>query len=181
MILATNRQNRKFILKRKDIYMFPQILALTVKAGGPDGANVDIGSWPFIIGAMPFIIIIVFIIALFWYFLNKKRLEHQQIMAAIEKGTPLSELRPLAKKGADWIKSISMGIAFSLMGIGIMIVASISAAKKYPDKDAGFGLFVVSVVLLAIGAAGVLSGILKRRSEKELAKENLTLDANHGS
>jgi hypothetical protein len=29
----------------------------------------------------------------------KKRLEHKQIMAAIEKGTPLSELRPPKQNG----------------------------------------------------------------------------------
>jgi len=32
------------------------------------------------------------VIGMIYYY--KKRLEHKQIMAAIEKGTPLSELRP---------------------------------------------------------------------------------------
>ncbi len=160
--------------------MFPQILALTVKAGGPDGANVDIGSWPFIIGSMPFIIVIVFIIALFWYFLNKKRLEHQQIMAAIEKGTPLSELKPFKKKESSWIKSLCTGITFLIMSLGFIAVAIYSTITEKPDKDVGFALFITSAVFFAIGAAGVVSGILKVKAEKKLSLEESTLNANQG-
>ena len=159
--------------------MFPQILALTV-SGGPEGGKVDIGSWPFILGSLPFIIIILLIVMLAWYFLAKKRFEHQQILAAIEKGTPLSELRPVKQKGPDWIKSLTVGIAFLLMGIGMAIVSLISFNYSIPDEDTSFGLLITAVVLLAIGAAGVLSGILKRKAEKAISSEKLALDANNG-
>ncbi|MHC4457487.1 MAG: hypothetical protein ACYS0I_10425, partial [Planctomycetota bacterium] len=51
----------------------------------------------------------IIVIGLVYYL--KKRLEHKQIMAAIEKGTPLSELRPPKPKGPLWIRSLTAGIA----------------------------------------------------------------------
>jgi hypothetical protein len=137
---------------------------------------------PFILGALPFLVSIVIIVIIFRYLLCKKQLEHQQIMAAIEKGTPLPELRPIIqqKKEVDWIRSLTVGIAFLLTGIGMAIVSLISFNYSPTDEDTSFGLLIVAVVLLAIGAAGVLSGILKRKTDKALSADNSALDANHG-
>jgi hypothetical protein len=157
--------------------MFPQILAMKIQ-GGSNGSTVDIGSWPFIVGSLPFVVVTVFIIMIFWYFVSKKRLEHQQILAAIDKGTPLSELRPINKKESTWIKSFSTGIAFLLMGIGFVSIATYSTLTKKPDEDAGFGLFIASIVFLAFGAAGVVSGILKKKNQKALSSENSTFNSN---
>jgi hypothetical protein len=153
--------------------MLPQILAMTI--GGPDG--VDIGIAPFIVGSLPFIVVITLVIMLTWYFMNKKRLEHQQILAAIEKGTPLSELMPVKQKnkGADWIKSLSKGIMYSLMGIGLAII--VLSFKSEIGKDASAGLFL-AVVLFSVGVAGLVSGILKRKAEKALSSEKSTLNSN---
>ena len=158
--------------------MFPQVLALTVNAGGPDGAHVEIGSWPFIIGALPFVVIIVLIITLTWYFLNKKRLEHQQILAAIEKGTPLSELMPVRQKGVNWIINMSAGIGLTLMGLGLIIVV-LSVTKCKLNDDAGVGLFL-ALVFLGIGVTRLIRGILQRKAEKALSADKSALDANHG-
>jgi hypothetical protein len=159
--------------------MVPQILALVISGGGPDGGKVDIGSWPFIIGSLPFVVVICLIVMLTWYFLSKKRFEHQQILAAIEKGTPLSELRPVEKKGVNWIKSLTVGIAFLLMGMGMVIVSLISF-NYYSADDASFGLFIASAVFLAIGTAGIIRGILQRKYDKALSSDKSALDANQG-
>jgi len=127
---------------------------------------------------MPFIVPIAICAIVFWFLINKKRLEHQQIMAAIEKGTPLSELRPVKKEGPNWIKSLTTGVAFLLIGIGMAIVSLISF-NYYSADDASFGLLIASVVFIAIGAAGVLRGILQRKAEKALSDKS-ALDANHG-
>ena len=58
------------------------------------------------------------IIALVYYI--TKRFEHKQILAAIEKGTPLSELRPPKPTGLLWIKNITTGIAFLIMAAGFV-------------------------------------------------------------
>jgi hypothetical protein len=154
--------------------MLPQILAMTV--GGPDG--VDIGVWPFIVGSLPFVIVIILIVMLTWYFMNKKRLEHQQIMAAIEKGTPLSELRPIQKTSADWIRNITAGIASLLVGIGIAVIV-LTVQKLQFNDDTGIGL-CFALVFFAIGVARLVRGILQRKAEKALSSDKSALDTNKG-
>ncbi len=118
---------------------------------------------------MPFIMIMVVVAIVFWFLLNKKRLEHQQIMAAIEKGTPLSELRPVEQptKQTNWIKSLCGGIMFLLMGIGLSIIIFYVKPVRGPlAEDPGFGLFI-AVIFLAIGIAKIIRGILQRKDDKE--------------
>lgn len=149
--------------------MVPQILAMKI-TGGPDGGTVDIGVWPFIVGSLPFVVMICLIVMLTWYFLNKKRFEHQQILAAIEKGTPLSELRPLKKTGADWIRSLTAGIAFLLMGLGIITIMLLTSKPIFSFGDTRIGLFL-AVIFLAVGAAGIIRGTLQRKYDKALSAE----------
>jgi hypothetical protein len=158
--------------------MVPQILALTIDAGGPDGAHINFGNWLYIMGSLPFLIVIVLIVMLTWYFLNKKRLEHQQILAAIEKGTPLSELRPAKQKGPNWIINLSAGIGLSLMGLGLIAVV-LSVTKCQLNDDAGVGLFI-ALIFLTVGIARLIRGILQRKADKALSADKSALDANHG-
>ncbi|MGA2915650.1 MAG: DUF6249 domain-containing protein [Sedimentisphaerales bacterium] len=135
---------------------------------------------PFLLGFLPFIMIIAFFALLFWYLLNKKRLEHQQIMAAIEKGTPLSELRPLTqeKKEVDWIKSLTVGIALLLMGSGIIIIMLLTNKCIFGDNRVGLFL---AVIFLAVGIARVIRGILRRKYDKAaLLSDKSALDAKNG-
>jgi hypothetical protein len=152
--------------------MLTQILSMT-----DNGSNDHSLRW--LAGTAPFIMIVLIVAILAWYFLNKKRLEHQQILAAIEKGIPLSELRPVVKKGAGWIISLTIGVAFLIMGIGMVIVSLISF-NYYSADDASFGLFIASAVFLAIGTAGIIRGILQRKYDKALSAGKSALDANHG-
>jgi cell division protein FtsW (lipid II flippase) len=145
--------------------MFPQILA----------------SVPFV-AYMPFIMVIFICAFGITYAIVKKHFEHKQIMAAIEKGTPLSELRPVqqVKKVSDWMRRLTGGIALLLMGIGMAIIASASVVFDYPDRDAGFGLFIASVVFLAFGTASTIRGILLRKYDKALSSDKSALNANNG-
>ena len=127
------------------------------------------------IAFMPFIMLMVIFALLIWYLLSKKRLEHQQIMAAIEKGTPLSELRPVVKKGADWIKNLTFGITCLLIGSGLIIIRLLTNNCIFGDNRVG--LFI-AVVLLAVGIARVIRGILQRKADKIVSSENSALDAN---
>ncbi len=54
----------------------------------------------------------------------RKEFEHKQIMAAIQKGIPLSELRPLRQRqnGAAWIRKITAGIAAIVIGLAFILV-----------------------------------------------------------
>ncbi len=95
----------------------------------------------------------------------RKRFEHKQIMAAIEKGTPLSELKPPKQNGALWIKNLTFGIALIIIGIGIGLSGQWGG--------------IIGLVLFAIGVAWVVRAWLNRKyqvqnqsSAKSVAAEN---------
>lgn len=94
----------------------------------------------------------VIIIVLLLFFAIRFR--HKQIMAAIEKGTPLSELRPLRHYGASWIRNITIGIM--MLGIGL---ALIFAGPESTDSPALFG----AIVVFGIGIAWIVRGLLNRK------------------
>jgi len=98
----------------------------------------------------------------------KKRLEHKQIMAAIEKGTPLSELRPPKQNGRLWIKNVTIGIALLIIGTGFVLVAP----RGGPSPT-------IALVLIGVGAAWIIRGVLNRKyqpqsqpSTEDVAGEN---------
>ncbi len=97
----------------------------------------------------------VIIISLVIFFAN--RFKHKQIMAAIEKGTPLSELRgfrPLRRNGIPWIRNITIGI----------IVVSLALAFLFggPDYTRSPVLFV-AIFLFGVGISYIIRGLLYRK------------------
>lgn len=106
----------------------------------------------------------VLVVGLVYYFL--KRLEHKQILAAIEKGTPLSELKPPKQKqnGALWIRNLTFGIALIIIGLAYLIVG------PGPRGPMLFGAFI----FLGIGLAWVIRGLLYRK----YPPQSLTSDEN---
>jgi hypothetical protein len=102
--------------------------------------------------------VIVIVIGLACYFV--KQLEHKQIMAAIEKGTPLSELR-LPRSGpasTKWIGHLTSGIimlaialAFGFSGLPGSLMGGIS------------GKFFVAIILCGAGIASIVRGLLYRK------------------
>jgi len=97
----------------------------------------------------------------------KKRLEHKQIMAAIEKGTPLSEIIPPKPKpvGPAWIRYVSAGIALIIIGLGFTLF------NPMHTKNVGILIFLA---LCGVGAAMVIRGLLHRKYylKNELSNKN---------
>jgi len=93
----------------------------------------------------------------------KKKLEHKQIMAAIEKGTPLSELKPPKQRqnGALWIRSLTFGIALIIIGLAYLVVG------PGPRGPMLFGAFV----FLGIGVAWLIRGLLYRKYKPQSQPE----------
>ena len=132
---------------------------------------------------MPFITVMVIFALLVWFLITKKRLEHQQIMAAIEKGTPLSKIKPveLKKREINWIKSLTTGIALLLIGSGWIIMRFTGRSFCYAYPGATSGISLAALVLIAIGIAGIVRGILQRKYDKAaLLSDKSALDANQG-
>jgi hypothetical protein len=95
----------------------------------------------------------------------KKRLEHKQIMAAIEKGTPLSEIMPPKPKpaGPAWIKYVSAGIMLIIIGLGFTFFD--------PSENPGTLVFAV---LCGVGVGLLVRGLLHRKYylKNELSANN---------
>jgi len=85
----------------------------------------------------------------------KKRLEHRQIMAAIEKGVPLSEIMPRKPQpvGPAWIRYVSAGVAMVVIGLGVIWCGGF---ERDPEV-------VVAFVVLGVGAGWLTKGLLHRK------------------
>lgn len=83
----------------------------------------------------------------------KKRFEHRQIMAAIEKGVPLSEIIPPKPQpvGPAWIRYVSGGVAMVIIGLGVILCGGFD---RNPEV-------VVAFVVLGMGAAWLTKGLLQ--------------------
>ena len=111
----------------------------------------------------------IILIGLVYYY--KKRLEHKQIMAAIEKGTPLSEIMPIKRKEGTWINDISKGIAMLIIAAVTTII--FGAMLFYGSGSLGIGttifpfgvFFIIPAVFLGNGIASLIRGRLRRKHE----------------
>jgi len=105
----------------------------------------------------------IIVIGLVYYF--KKRLDHKQIMAAIEKGTPLSDLRPAKPTGPLWIKSLTVGIALlviSLPFLYMFLEPLIHGDHTHEGRLLPFAIF------FAIGIAFFIRGLLQRKTQQQI-------------
>lgn len=104
----------------------------------------------------------------------KKRFEHTQIMAAIEKGTPLSELRPVKKHvGPAWIRAYTSGIAMLIIAVGLSFV--IILMLNYGAPGQFLILLLIPVVFLGNGIAALIRGrMLKNIPEQTPPEQNST-------
>jgi hypothetical protein len=106
------------------------------------------------------------------YSFYRKRLEHKQIVTAIERGTPLSELRPAKPTGPVWVKNLTAGIAFLITGAGLLWIGNDAFEfwihEQSWRKAFGYlqiGPFALGVVFFAVGLSRVIRGILQRKAE----------------
>ena len=111
----------------------------------------------------------VIVIGVIYYL--KKRFEHKQIMEALEKGVPLSELRTIKPKpvGPIWVKYISSGVLILAIGLAFLAV--------HPWM--GSPITFVGIILCGVGIASLIRGLLYRKyqpqnqsSAKSVAVEN---------
>ena len=109
----------------------------------------------------------IIVVGVIYYF--KKRLEHKQIMAAIEKGTPLSELRPAKPTGPVWIKHLTYGIILLAIALGVGFVGP---GPKHP-------MLFLAIILGGVGIAQVIRGLLCRKYQPS-DKNNIAEDKKPG-
>jgi len=110
---------------------------------------------------------VAILIGLIVYF--GKRLEHKQILAAIEKGTPLSELRPVKPKpvGPIWVKYLSSGVLILAIGLAFIVAG--------PMMGPGSPMLFVGIILCGVGIASLIRGLLYRKYQ---LKSQLSANSN---
>ena len=113
----------------------------------------------------------VIIVAVVYYL--KKRFEHKQIMEALEKGTPLSELRSVKPKpvGPIWIKYLSSGVLILAIGLAFIVAG----------PRMGSPMLFVGLILCGVGIASLIRGLLYRKYQPKsqpLAKSNTAENRN---
>jgi nucleoside permease NupC len=105
----------------------------------------------------------IIVVGIVYYY--KKRLEHKQIMAAIEKGIPLSEIMPPKPQGKTWINEITKGIAMLVIAVATAIIfGAMLFCSHMPIFPFGV-LFIIPAVFLGNGIASLVRGILQQRVE----------------
>ena len=113
----------------------------------------------------------VIVIGVVYYL--KKRFEHKQIMEALEKGTPLSELRSIKPKpvGPIWVKYLSSGVLILAIGLGFLLAG--------PWMGPGSPTMFIGIILCGVGIASLIRGLLYRKyqpksqsSARSVAVEN---------
>jgi hypothetical protein len=99
----------------------------------------------------------------------KKRFEHKQIMIALEKGTPLSELRSIKPKpvGPIWIKYLSSGVLIFAIGLAFIVAG--------PRMGPGSPMLFVGLILCGVGIASLIRGLLYRKYQP---KSQLSANSN---
>jgi hypothetical protein len=112
-----------------------------------------------------------FIIAGLVYF-GKKKLEHKTLVAAIEKGVPVSELNlstPKDKKndGPGWVQDQSKAITLLIIGSGISVAFWFLMRGANMDTQHIFWvLWIIPIVFLANGIGLLIRSIQRRKYEK---------------
>lgn len=118
------------------------------------------------------IIALAIVIGVVIYF--AKRLEHKQILAAIEKGIPPSELRAPKPKPADsqWIKYLTHGIV--ILAVACAFVLSGLPGPRGP-------MIFVAAILCGVGIAWMIRGLFYRKYQHQIQasdKNNTTENKN---
>ena len=112
----------------------------------------------------------IIVVGIVFYF--KKKLDHKEILAAIEKGMPLSELKPAKnrkKSGPGWIQDLTKGVTCLVIGAGfIPMVLMLTRSQAGQSEQGVFHVFwILPVVFLGNGIGQIISGVLRRKHEKE--------------
>jgi hypothetical protein len=95
----------------------------------------------------------------------RKKLQHQQIMAAIEKGLPVSEFIAKAKSAdtaVNWVRSLSLGVG--LLFIGVAMAGFMLWSKAHPP------MVLIPIVIGGFGLIFLLRGILQKNIDKNKDK-----------
>lgn len=143
---------------------------------GSNGETVVIDPMmPMLMSGVYLFLVLLPILAIIFFFIYTKKLQNQQIMAAIEKGMPVQDLLVVpVRKERGWIPNISAGIGLLFVAIAMAIVGFFAGIYG-DDADPG-SLIIFMAILLVIGGIGLtrlLRGIFQKAANGNLSPEKI--------
>jgi ABC-type polysaccharide/polyol phosphate export permease len=155
--------------------IMPVLAAVVDITGGEDGGHVMIDPlMPMLMSALYLFLIILpllFILGIVFY---KKKYQHLQILTAMEKGLPITDLiaRPqIRNREVNWVRSLSTGIGFIFTGLALAgFFVWTNVAPGVTSVDSPF--LILPIVIFGLGLIFLFRGILQKNYEKQKQKEN---------
>lgn len=148
----------------------PVLAAVVDITGGEEGGHVVIDPMgPMLLSALYlFLILLPFLLILLIVF-YKKKYQHQQILVAMEKGLPITDLiaKPQPRnKEVNWVSSLSAGIGFLFVGLALAgFFVWTKVASSVGSLEPKF--LVIPIVIFGLGLIFLFRGILQRNYEKQ--------------
>jgi hypothetical protein len=148
----------------------PVLAAVVDITGGEEGGHVVIDPMgPMLLSALYlFLILLPFLLILLIVF-YKKKYQHQQILVAMEKGLPITDLitKPQPRnREVNWVRSLSAGIGFLFVGLALAgYFVWTNAAPGVTPVESTF--LILPIVIFGLGLIFLFRGILQRNYEKQ--------------
>lgn len=150
----------------KAMSMLGAVVEVT-SGGGVDRVIVD-PLMPMLISALFLFLILLPILFILGIVYHKKKFQHEQILAAMEKGIPISDLvaKPTPRdKEINWVRSLSAGIGFMFIGAVLALLwVWMKEAPGVTSMDPKF--LIIPVITGGIGLIYLTRGLLQRGCEK---------------
>jgi hypothetical protein len=129
---------------------------------------------------MAIILIIVLLLAFRFLIVHQR---HKEIMTALEKGLPPSEIKILRTSKYDglspnWITKITLGVFFMIAAGGLVIFSWLISnhwENLDPNRDHGpFVCLFACILSFALGSTAIVSGLLSRKGEEQVKQIELS-------
>lgn len=151
--------------------LLPVLGAVVDVTGDGEHVTIDPMGPMFMSAVYLFMIILPFLLILLIVF-YKKKYQHQQILTAMEKGIPVSDLiaKPVQRTWEiNWIRSLSAGIGFlfvalALAGLWLWTNKSSDVESMPPS------FMIIPIIIGGLGLIYLFRGLLQRTYEKKQNK-----------
>ena len=148
----------------------PVLAAVVDITGGEEGGHVVVDPMgPIFMGAIYLFLALLPLILILLLIFYKKKLQHQQILMAMEKGLPISDLitKPQPRnREVNWVSSLSAGIGFLFVGLalaGFFVWTKVASSVESLEPE----FLIISIVVFGLGLIFLFRGILQRNYEKQ--------------
>ena len=138
----------------------------------PEGDHVVVDPMgPMLMSALYLFLVLMPIVIILLFFFYKKKCQHQQIMAAIEKGHPIEDLLAAPeKKEKGSAANISAGIGLLLVAGGLFFFYLPLGVYRIDNKPEIYLVFI-PVILTGMGITRLIRGLYQKKEAKKEGHE----------